>query len=41
MPSLPYPSIADWLADLNRQGKIHHTCAGYRRALVHCIHCSE
>ena len=41
MPSLPHPTISDWLANLDRQGKSHHTCASYRRALAHFTRWSE
>ncbi len=41
MPQLPHPTAADWLADLDRRGKSRHTCASYRRALVHFARWSE
>jgi site-specific recombinase XerD len=41
MPSLAHPTISDWLANLDRQGKSHHTCASYRRALAHFTRWSE
>ncbi|MFQ5614190.1 MAG: tyrosine-type recombinase/integrase [Anaerolineae bacterium] len=35
MTEVPHPTVAAWLADLDRQGKSPLTQANYRRALVH------
>jgi site-specific recombinase XerD len=36
-----HPSIDQWLAELERQGKSQATIAGYRRALAHFVRWSE
>ena len=41
MTKLPHPVVSQLLAELERQGKSHLTCASYRRALAHFVRWSE
>jgi site-specific recombinase XerD len=41
MSYTPHPTVTQWIAGLNRQGKARSTIETYRRGLLHFIHWSE